>query len=111
MTEVKSCVFRVSRVVFLSELIFGILLIPFVFPAVFFISHAFYNKTKKIEISEKNAKYSAFLTHKTINDIESIDVVGFGVFNMVKITGRGNAVIEMIGVDDINQVRQFSQTL
>ncbi len=82
-------------------------LILAIFPLVF----AFYTKSKVLKISNLDVTYKSWFISKAIKQVESIDVVGFSIFNKVEIVGRGGSKITLKYVANLKKVAELAEKL
>ena len=75
---------------------------------IIFIAPSYY---QKIDIVGKDAKYSGLFKRISIKDIESVDCSGFGVFNSIKIYGRGKSLIKLKFIENYDEVRQYAENI
>jgi|GEM_PF-5033308 len=87
---------------FWKSIIFGIL-------AAFIFFHIFLSSFRKIVFQERSAVYSAIFTQRNIRYIGSIDCIGFGILNVVKINGESVAEIKLYNVGNFEDIKKFAQ--
>lgn len=71
--------------------------------------YALFLKSKVIYVSEMDANYKSWLVSKAIRQIESIDVIGFWIFNHICIVGRGGSVIKLKFIGNLPEVAKLAQ--
>ena len=81
------------------------------FPGLFLIISSFLLFCRKITIVNKDAKFKGVFKRKSIKDVESIDCLGFWIFNSVSIYGRGGNKISLSFVADFNNVRNYAENI
>ena len=71
--------------------------------------YAIFLKSKVIYVSEADANYKSWFVSKSIRQIESIDVMGFWVFNHICIIGRGGSIMKLRFVSNLPEVAKLAQ--
>ncbi|MFT4967730.1 MAG: hypothetical protein ACI9CD_000742 [Candidatus Deianiraeaceae bacterium] len=104
---------RVSRFfcAFLAVLAIIFLSLNWYITALSFLIFSILELMRKVDLSNKDAKYYGILQRTSIKDIESIDCVGLGMFNRVTICGRGSQKIKISFVEDYYKVRHFAENI
>ena len=124
MANINHIEIKMSKMITIPIILFGILLlilanlktdnpppIGIYVMSMLSIIYGSYLKSKRIYITNMDAKYKSWLSRKSIKNIESFNTSGIWILNSASITGRGKAIIKMYFIADFADVRKQAETI